>query len=65
MTLIPIEREMMEESMEAVEDEAQGVVSFFTNFATNPAMQFVSTLVGGAFLYAIIAIIVAAIMKKD
>mgnify|MGYP000013859473 FL=1 len=58
-------REMMEESMESVEDEAQGLVSFFTNFATNPTMQFFGTLVMGSIFNAIIAIIVAAIMKKD
>lgn len=62
---LEVVREMMEESMESVEDEAQGVVSFFTNFATNPTMQFFSTLVFGAIFNAIIAIIVAAIMKKD
>ena len=62
---LEVVREMMEESMESVEEEVQGVVSFFTNFATNPTMQFFSTLVMGAIFNAIIAIIVAAIMKKD
>ena len=62
---LEVVREMMEEAMESAGDDAQGVASFFTNFATNPTMQFVSTLVGGAFFNAIIAIIVAAIMKKD
>lgn len=62
---LEVVREMMEESMESVEDEAQGMVSFFTNFATSPSMQLLSTLIFGSIINAIIAIIVAAIMKKD
>lgn len=58
-------REIMEESMSGIEDDAQGVASFFTGFATNPAMQFVSTLIFGSIFNAIFAIIVAAIMKQD
>ncbi len=62
---LEVVREMMEESLESVEDEAQGMVSFFTDFATNPSMQLLSTLFFGSIINAIIAIIVAAIMKKD
>lgn len=61
-------REMMEQAMEdagEVDGAAQGITSFFMNFATNPTAQLVSTIIGGAFFNAIIAIIVAAIMKKD
>jgi hypothetical protein len=58
-------REMMEESMAGVDEDSQGFTSFFTNFATNPGMQFVSTLIFGTIFNAIFAIIVAAIVKKD
>lgn len=61
-------RELMEQAMEdagEVDGAAQGITSFFMNFATNPTAQLVSTIIGGAFFNAIIAIIVAAIMKKD
>ena len=61
-------REMMEQAFEdagEVDEAAQGITSFFMNFATNPTAQLISTIIGGAFFNAIIAIIVAAIMKKD
>ena len=57
-------RDMMDEAAVDADEATAGFMNFFSSFVTAEG-QLISGLVGGVIFSAIIAIIVAAIMKRD